>query len=170
MVGSRSTVYQSEDGLEIEVNEQYDVLQRRVLFDEVMLVTIHREKGGLFLLTTGTIAGTFFGLAILILVINFKAWPAALIFAAMGLPAFIPLVLRLILGVDVVTVFGKRSKAALRFAFRKRRAREVYGILCAAARRAQSVATRSATQPEQQTPEEVAGGGEQEQSQPEHER
>ena len=36
-------------------------------------------------------------------------------------------------GADRVCVFGRRSKAVMRFAFRKRRAREVYGRICSRA-------------------------------------
>ena len=61
----------------------------------------------------------------------------AIFFGAFGLPALIAFLTRLLLGVDVVTVFGRRSKTNLRFALRKQRAREVYGTICAAVRNAQ---------------------------------
>ena len=53
------------------------------------------------------------------------------------------------MGRDVVTVFGRRSKAVLRFgSFRKQRAREVYGHVCAAVRRGQSaIVTQEAPAP-----------------------
>ena len=47
-IGSRAAIYQVQDGLEIEMSEQYDVVQRRVLFDDVLMVTIHREIGPLY--------------------------------------------------------------------------------------------------------------------------
>ena len=40
---------------------------------------------------------------------------------------------RLVLKLDYVSVFGRRSKAAMRFSLRKRRAREVYGRICSRA-------------------------------------
>lgn len=135
--GSRATIYQGPDALEIEVNEQYDVVQKRVLYDDVLMVTIHREIGVLYLIATALLAFFFLGIAILILSVNVDAWPVAIFFGALGLPALIALLTRLLLGVDVVTVFGRRSKTDLRFALRKQRAREVYGQICAAVRNAQ---------------------------------
>jgi hypothetical protein len=58
-------------------------------------------------------------------------------FAVSGLPFLVLLVLRLIMKVDAVTVFGKRSKAKIHYPFRKARAREVYLQLCRAVREQQ---------------------------------
>ncbi|MDP9195044.1 MAG: hypothetical protein M3P06_25385 [Acidobacteriota bacterium] len=134
--GSRSSIYQADDALEIEVNEQYDVVQKRVLYDDVMMVTIHRELGVAYLVVMGIIALFFLGIAVLIVSLSFDAWPASVIFAIFGLPALIAFLVRLFLRLDVVTVFGRRSKTDLRFALRKQRAREVYGTICAVVRNA----------------------------------
>ena len=138
-LGSRATIYQGADALEIEVSEQYEVVEKRVLFDDVLMVTIHREKGVFYLILTALVALFFLGIAILIVSVNVDAWPAALVFGAFGLPALIAFLTRLLLGVDVVTVYGRRSKTDLRFALRKQRAREAYGTICAAVRNAQRV-------------------------------
>jgi uncharacterized integral membrane protein len=138
--GSRATIYQGTDALEIEVNERYEIVEKRVLFDDVLMVTLHREKGIFYLILTALIALFFLGIAILIVSINVDAWPAAVIFAIFGLPSLIAFLTRLLLGVDVVTVFGRRSKTDLRFALRKQRARAAYGTICAAVRNAQRVA------------------------------
>jgi len=138
-LGSRAIIYQGVDALEIEVNEQYEVVEKRVLFDDVLMVTIHRELGAVYLAVTALIALLFLGIAILIVSIDVDAWPAAIVFGAFGLPALISFLTRLFLGVDIVTVFGRRSKTDLRFALRKQRAREVYGTICAAVRSAQRV-------------------------------
>lgn len=134
--GSRAEIYQAGDGLEIETNEQYDIVQRRVLFDDVTMVTLHRELGVVYLLLTGMLALFFLGIALTILSINVDAWQAALIFGIFGAPAFFGFFIRLFFGVDVVTIFGRRSKADLRFGLRKRRARQTYGTICAAVRTA----------------------------------
>ena len=135
-LGARAAVYQVHDGLEIETSEQYDIVQRRVLFDDVLMVTIHREMGPLYLFLTGSLAVFFLGIGLLILNANIDAWPAALVFGVFGAPALLAFLIRLFLGVDVVTIFGRRSKANVRFALRKRLAREVYGAICAAVRAA----------------------------------
>jgi hypothetical protein len=140
--GSLSAIYQVEDGLEIEAHEQYYVVQRHVLFDDVLLVTIHRETGALYLILTGLLSLFFFGIAGTILSTNVDiAWAFAAVSAALGAPVFVLFLTRVFLGVDVVTVFGRRSKADLRFGIRKKRAREVYGTICAAVRHAQRRAT-----------------------------
>lgn len=132
--GSRSTIYQATDALEVEVNEQYEVVEKRVLYDDVMMVTIHREVGVAYMVVMGIVAAFFLGIAILIVSISIDAWPAAAIFGFFGVPALLAFLVRLFLGVDVVTVFGRRSKTDLHFALRKNRAREVYGLICAAVR------------------------------------
>ena len=153
-VGSRAMVYQVADGLEIEVNEQYDVVHKRVLFDDVILVTIHREMGAAYLAVMALITAFFFGMGVLMLSIDVDAWPAALGFGVFGLPSAILFLIRFFAGIDVVTVFGRRSKAAIHFALKKKRAREVYGSICAAVRSAQRRATVSAQpEPEQENAE-----------------
>jgi hypothetical protein len=136
---SRETVYQTADGLDVESNQQYEIVERRVLFDDVLLVTLHRYVGIAYPLVTGLFAAFFIGIGILILSINVDSWIAAAIFGAIGAPFLIALLLRVMFGVDVITVFGRRSKAILRFGLRKKRAREVYGQVCAAVRNAQRV-------------------------------
>ena len=140
-IGARAAIYRVEDGLEIETSEQYDIVQRRVLFDDVLMVTIHRETGPLYLILTGSLAAFFLGIGFLILNVNVDAWPAALMCGVFGAPALMAFLIRLFLGVDVVTIFGRRSKANIRFALRKARAREVYGAICAAVRAAHRAGT-----------------------------
>ncbi|MFL6245032.1 MAG: hypothetical protein ACJ74H_03335 [Thermoanaerobaculia bacterium] len=135
-LGGRSAIYQVHDGLEIDTSEQYDIVQRRVLFDDVLMVTIHREKGVLYLLITGALAAFFLGFAAMIVSVDVNDWPGAAVFVVFGFPALLAFLIRLFLGVDVVTIFGRRSKASVRFSLRKRRARQVYGAICAAVRTA----------------------------------
>jgi hypothetical protein len=135
-IGTHAAIYQVHDGLEIEMSEQYAVVQRRVLFDDVLMVTIHREIGPLYLFIMGSVAAFFLGIAMVIVGANVDLWPAALFFAMFGFPALVAFLARLLLGVDVVTIFGRRSKANIRFTWRKKRAREVYGAICAAVRSA----------------------------------
>jgi hypothetical protein len=68
---------------------------------------------------------------------GFSAWPATIIFVIVGFPALIAFALRLMFRVDVITVFGKRTKAAIRFRLRKKRAREAYAQIVAAVQTAQ---------------------------------
>jgi hypothetical protein len=128
----RDTVYETADAIESESHEGYDVTRKRVLFEEVLLVTIHRDVGLLYVITMALTTLIFAGIALF-----FQLWartPAAAIpFAILALPFFIGCVFRLVWKLDYVSVFGRRSKAVMRFSLRKRRAREVYGRICSRA-------------------------------------
>jgi hypothetical protein len=145
-LSTREAVYQTADGIEVDSSEQFELIRRRVLFEDVRLVTYHRWRGVAFLLTTGIFTLFFFTMGAVVASIGGgESWIAASVFFAMGLPALVAFGLRLALGVDIITVFGRRSKAVIRFSFRKRRAREAYGTICATVRGAQRV--RPATFP-----------------------
>jgi hypothetical protein len=128
----REAVYETADAIECESREGYEVTRKRVLFEEVLLVTIHREVGTPYVSAMAVATIVFGGLALL-----FQLWghePAAAIpFGILALPFFIGCVVRLVLKLDYVSVFGRRSKAVMRFSLRKRRAREVYGRICSRA-------------------------------------
>ena len=134
---AREAVFQTPEGLEVETNEHYEVTTRRVFFEDVQLVTYHREYGTLYLTLTGIFALGFTVLVVFLANLPNEAWVMSIVFGMFGLPFLIAFLLRAIFGVDVVTVFGRRSKAAIRFRFRKKRARTVYGQICAAVRAAQ---------------------------------
>ena len=135
---AREKVYQTPEGLEIETNEHYEVSERRVFFEDVQLVTYHRERGKLYLGLTGAFSFGFLALILYLSTLGDAALAVGAVFGTMfGLPFLIAFLVRAFFGVDVITVFGRRSKAAIRFRIRKRRAREVYGQICAAVRAAQ---------------------------------
>jgi hypothetical protein len=136
-LSGRELVYQTAEGFEVEKTEHYEIEEQRVLFDDVLLVTIHRELGVPFLIFTGLISLFFLAFALFFFFVNDDTWPAGLIFLLLGSPAIISFLVRLIFRVDVITIFGRRSKASMRFRIRKRRAREVYGQVCTTVRSAQ---------------------------------
>ena len=153
LVGS-DTAYLTADGIDLDQSVNYEVVRRRVFFDDVQLVTFHRERGLVFLLLTGAWGLLWTAIAIFIVAINSKAWPAAMFFLALGGPAAIAFLLRLALGREVVTVFGRRSKESLRFSmFRKQRARDAYGTVCAAVRRAHYAVSRAQSPPPRVQPD-----------------
>jgi hypothetical protein len=127
------------DGIDVDSSQNYEVIRRRVFFDDVALVTLHRERGLAFLLTTGAFGTFFLAMAIFVVALNVEAWQVALPFAILGAPAFLAFLLRLAVGRAVVTVWGRRSRAVLRFGiFRSGKAGRVYGQICAAVRRGQN--------------------------------
>ena len=136
---TRDSVYHTPEGLEIDASEQHEVVRRRVFFDDVQLVTLHSDYGAGYLVATGVVSGFFGFLGILMLMISPDAWPVALVFFAFGSPTFFMFLVRVLFGRVTVTVFGRRSKAVLRFSgARRKRAREIYGQICAMVRRAQT--------------------------------
>lgn len=130
----RERIYAVPDGIEVEVDERIDVSARRVLYDDVLLVTYHRERGTLYLTLTGIFSLGFLALVIYLSTLGDAAMAVGIVFGSFGIPFLIAFLVRAIFGVDVITVFGRRSKAAIRYRVRKRRAREVHDLICAAVR------------------------------------
>jgi hypothetical protein len=128
----RERIFETADAIESESHEGYEVTRKRVLFEEVLLVTIHREMGTAYVIAMAA-ATVIFSFVALLLQFNAHEPEAAIGFAILALPFFIGLVVRLLLKLDYVSVFGRRSKAVMRFSLRKRRAREVYGRICSRA-------------------------------------
>jgi hypothetical protein len=126
---TRELIFETADAIEVESREGYEVSRKRVLYEEVLLVTFHRALGTPYVVTMAIATLLFGGLALIFLLSSHE--PAfAMVFGIVALPFLIALVVRLALKVDFVTVFGRRSKAVIRFTLRKRRARELYGRIC----------------------------------------
>lgn len=135
---TRVRVYQTPHGLDVESNEHFEVTNTRVFYDDVQLVTLHREYGALYLTLTGLFTLGFLILLVAMTSISKEALiVGVIIYIMFGSWFTIAFLIRALWGVDVVTVFGRRSKAVLRYRFRKKRARETYGKICAAVRAAQ---------------------------------
>ncbi len=125
----REAIFETADAIEVESREGYEVTRKRVLYEEVLLVTIHRAVGIPYVISLGLFAIIFGTVAL----IGFREPVVFITFGLLALPFVTACVVRLILKVDIVSVFGRRSKAVMRFAIRKRRAREVYGRICSRA-------------------------------------
>ena len=155
LVGSEA-VFLTADGIEVDSTLNYEIVRRKVFFDDVSLVTLHHERGIAYLVVNGLFAAFFLGLSILIVAIDTDAWPAALPFFAAGMAFLVAFLIRVSMGRDVVTVMGRRSKAVLRFgSFRKERARMVYGQICSAVRRGQSAVPATPAPVEREIPPDV---------------
>lgn len=129
---SREVVWETPDGLEVETRDQYDVARKAVLFEDVMLVTYHRQLGVMFFVLNALGLGFF--LMMMSILMSMKENTAGAVFGLLGVPFLIAMAARAILKVDVVTVFGRRSKVAMPFSFRKQRARLLYGSICSKVR------------------------------------
>lgn len=153
-LASRERVYETPDGIEVESNDHYDVNRRRVFYDDVVLVTYHRQFGALFIVVNSLfVAFMVFMSATMAAALRTKdVWPVIITWLIIASPSFIAVLLRLLMRVDVINVFGRRSKATLRFSWRKQHAREIYGRICARVRQAQRV-SEPAPAPERESPE-----------------
>lgn len=135
-VAGRQRVYEAREGLEVDDLGWLGGRRRRILYDEVLLVTHHRQTGWLAAALLFVLALAVLAAAVLFAVGGMKgtAW-------AVGLGGALPLlavaVLRLVLKLSVVTAFGKRSQARAEFWLRPERARQVFQRICARAREAQ---------------------------------
>lgn len=127
--GVRQKVYLVDEGLEIDEADHGWVERKRVFFDDVLAVTRHSILGWQFLAGMGCVTAFLLAPAIALL-FSPDGWPAMIFFGPMIL-VFVGLIaLRLVLRLDVVTVYGKRGKAELTYWFRKRRADETFRDLC----------------------------------------
>jgi len=128
----------------MEEVEGYDVTRRRVWFDEVLLVTYHRIVGWAFVLVM-LVLMSLFGLAGAIIIAANRSVQSAAYAAGLLLPFAVAIALRLLLRVDVVTVYGVRTRAEMHFWFRKGKAREAYQQVCRLARERQQKARSAPT-------------------------
>lgn len=124
----RQRVYRTADALEIDDSEDYDIRRFRLFFDEILLVTYHQRVSFWYLTGLMLLVG-FSGLAALALGTSIDWIVAAVTFSVLGVPCLVLSVLHLVLKVDVVTVYGRRTLARMEYSYRKQRARETYLLI-----------------------------------------
>lgn len=139
-------VYEIEDGLEVDENSFVEIERTRVYFDDVLGITYHQERGVVFLVAMGLLA-LFFGALALIAALGEAEFAVPIVFACLGAPFVAAFVLRLALKVDVITIFGKRTMACMKFSLRKERAREIYRDLTRKIRACQEKAAAAMPKP-----------------------
>jgi hypothetical protein len=149
MVRTRS--YLASDAIEVDEIEGYTGTRKRVLLDEVQLVTLDRRKRWRIIAVSFSITLVFFLMFLLLWLDNHQ--PSILIAgASVILPFLLIGAVQLLVGVDYVTVFGKRGVAQVAFFVRKKRARAVFALLRERVQEAQAQA-RSGNAAEQPAPD-----------------
>lgn len=129
---TRHVVYRTPEGLEIDDLDHLRIQRTRVLFEDVLLVTRHNTRG------VGFIVGmTLFGAALFGIGIAIRELAGIITFGILAAPFLLMALLRTIFGIEVLTVFGKRSRARMRFAFRRAYAARLFAELTDAVREAQ---------------------------------
>lgn len=154
----RVRVYRTEEALEVAYISTFEVSLRRLFFDEVQLVTLHRARGSrtLWLLI---VLSALCALGTLI------AWSTPEIFDGFVTATVIVFAWTLftaLLQSSIVTAYGGRGRARIRYLYRPEKARRVYDDLCRrvgevqgriAATAAAATSAASAPRPEEAFPE-----------------
>jgi len=124
-MASRKKVFRLPDALETDEASFIRIERTRVYFDDVLAITRHRQLGLPFMVFNGLMAGGFLSGALFSWMS--KAEPGLIIFfGVVALPFVLALAARLVFGVDVITVYGRRTMTRMKYFFRKGRAREVF--------------------------------------------
>jgi hypothetical protein len=158
----RTRVYLADDAIEVDEIEGYTGVRTRVLLDEVRVITIDRRRNAGTMVLLGLCAATIFLSTLLALSSNDSVSTGATFAAGLALCSpFLGLFLfHAIMGVDYVTVFGKRSNAAMSFTYRKAKARRTLELLREKISAAQDEArTRFAAEAAQNVPVPPGGFG-----------
>jgi hypothetical protein len=122
----RVRVYRTDEALEVAYINTFEVSLRRLFFDEVQLVTLHRVRGSrtLWLLI---VLSALWALGTLV------AGPGSDLFYGFVTGTAIVFALTLVTALirsSVVTAYGARARARIRFVYRAGKARRVYDDLC----------------------------------------
>lgn len=145
-LATRLRVFLTDEAVEVDVIDHFEVTRKRVFFDDVLLVTLHRQRAWGVLVVLGLFLLFWLPLTVgLFLSGGQDGLTGGLIMSLMGLPLLLAFVLQASLGQDIVTVYGSRTSARMRFSWSKAKARAAYDQLCARARRAQRGADTAAT-------------------------
>ena len=130
-VVTRHAIYATDSAIEVDEQDNFSIVRKRVFFEDVLLATLHERIGivavffsmgfGLFLMLIGAIArGSTGG-----------------IIALLGVPFLAYGILRIRVQESIITIFGRRSRARIRITLRRAHARRLYEELCAEVRRVQ---------------------------------
>jgi uncharacterized membrane protein len=123
LIGYRS-VFEIDDGLEVDEINLAIIERTRVYFDDVLGITFHQVVGMGFLIFAG-ICSLFFGVASVSAFSDGNAVAGTvLLIVALSFGAIF--LLRAVLKVSVITVYGKRTMACVKFPMRTAHARRVY--------------------------------------------
>jgi hypothetical protein len=156
-LGGTSRVYRAPGAFEVDEMEGTSGTRRRIFFEDIFLVTYHREVGGVFTFVVGVLCALFLVAIGNALVDGFRnpasgGLNAAGIIAAVTAPFFIIFFNRVIRKMDVITIFGRHGKARIEFEWRKTKARTVFQETCKAARDSRPAVRRVRTETLQEPP------------------
>jgi hypothetical protein len=143
--GLRTRVYRIPDALEVDEVTVGEIRRSRVYFDDVLLITYHQDWGIVALVLLGILFLASAGITLFSLLEGASTVP--IVFFGVAVFFLLLLIVRLILRIDVITVFGRRTSAQLKFSVRKGRARRVGAELERAIRATQARSAASRAKP-----------------------
>lgn len=130
---TRHSVYASDAAIEVDQQENFKIVRKRVFFEDVLLVTQHDRVGILAVMFSLGFA------AFLMLIGGIASGNSGLVFGTGAVVFLIYGFARIKVKESIITVFGRRSKARIRFTMRRARAQRVYEEICELVRAAQEV-------------------------------
>ena len=135
--GVSERVYLADEWIEIDEADGTEIRRFRVPYEQVLLVTRHRQRPWALVILLGIIGipSLLTGTLILLGAPSDDGRVGGLIFGVLGLALVVPAVALFAIGTHVVGVYGERSKARLRFQ-RPQRAQATHDTVIARVRRA----------------------------------
>lgn len=124
----RTRAYLASDAVEVDEIEGYTGSRRRVLLDEVLLITLDRRRRWPSI-TASLVAAAALLVMFLAMWLSYGRPELAVMGSIVAAPFALIGAVQWAAGADHVTVFGKRGVAQVAFLLRKRRAREVFALL-----------------------------------------
>ena len=141
----RMRVFRTPEALELDSSDRYEIRRQRVFYDEIVLVTLHRELGG------GPYPWLFGGLALIagLLALAFMSTGPEVynVFLASAGGLALLSAAGFLLPSWIVTIFGKRTRARIRYRLRGNRAQTVYDEIRQAAAAAQTLPVATVQEP-----------------------
>jgi len=134
-LGTWQRVYETAEAIEVDESNGMIGTRHRVFYDEVLLVTYHSSIGWSAAVLAAVVGGCI-GMAALVAAMVGEARTAVTIFF-FAILAAVFVVVRVVVKVDAVTIYGRRSRARVCFWLNKDRARAAYQRACARVRHAQ---------------------------------
>jgi hypothetical protein len=130
---TRHAVYATDAAIEIDQQENFKIVRKRVFFEDVLLVTQHDRVGILAVMFSLGFA------AFLMLIGAISGGPSGFVLGTFAVAVLIYGLTRIRVKESIITVFGRRSKARIRFTMRRAHAQRLYEEICELVRAAQEV-------------------------------
>jgi hypothetical protein len=143
--GTWQRVYETPEAVEVDESNGLTGLRHRVFYDEVLLVTYHTYTGWALAALLAMVSASI-GLVAGVVALAGQGRTAVTI-SFFAVLAAVLAVIRLVVKVDALTIYGRRSRARASFWLNRDRGRAAYQRVCARVRRAQERAAPPAAPP-----------------------